>query len=116
MLGWIESLHLSLALAGMPVRVERRSMVYPNRKDWQCFLGTLEQCVEKHGGQSQFTVSAPLTFFSGARLETHRRAKSNDGTVLIVEWQQTPTICEVYLRAGIRTQGAPAIMPRLNCA
>jgi hypothetical protein len=91
-------------------------MVYRNGKDWQCFLGTLEQCVEQHGGQSQFTVSAPLTFFSGARLETHRRAKSNDGTVLIVERQQTPTICEVYVQAGMRTQAAPAEMPRLNCA
>jgi hypothetical protein len=91
-------------------------MVYRNRKDGQCFLGTLEQCVEQIGGQSQFTVSAPLTFFSGARLETHRRAKSHDGAVLIVERQQTPTICEVYVQAGIHGQPAPRKMPRLNCA
>ena len=48
------------------------------------------------GGKSQFTVSAPLTFFSGARLETHRRAESKDGQLVIVERQLGPTSCEVY--------------------
>jgi hypothetical protein len=87
-------------------------------RNGQCFFGTLEQCVEQYGGKSQFTVSAPLTFFSGARLETHRRAQSNDGSVLIVERQLMPTVCEVYLSsAGIRPQSAhPANLSQSNCA
>lgn len=85
----------------------------------QCFYGTLEQCVEQYGGKLQFTFSTPLTFFSGARLETQRRAESNDGSVLIVERQSLPTICEVYLgRGGIRPQSAhpAASLPQSNCA
>lgn len=64
----------------------------------QSFVGTLEQCVERYGGKAKFSVSAPLTFFSGARLETYRRAQSHDGTVVILEHQLTPTACEVYVR------------------
>lgn len=64
------------------------------------FHGTLEQCVEQYGGKSRFILTGPLTFFSGARLETHRRAQSHDGSVLIVETQIEPTSCEVYVRAG----------------
>lgn len=64
----------------------------------QSFVETLEQCVERYGGQAKFTVSAPVTFFSGARLETYRRAQSNDGTVVILEHQLRPTSCEVYVR------------------
>jgi hypothetical protein len=85
----------------------------------QCFYGTLEQCVEQYGGKAQFTVSAPLTFFSGARLETHRRAQSNDGSVLIVERQSLPTVCEVYLgRNGIRPQSVhpAANLSQSHCA
>ena len=90
----------------------------PRERNWQCFYGTLEQCIERYGGRSRFVVSAPLTFFSGARLETHRRAQSADGMVLIVERQQQPTICEVYLHsAGIGPQSArPASLPQSNCA
>jgi hypothetical protein len=87
-------------------------------RNGQCFFGTLEQCVEQHGGISQFSVSAPLTFFSGARLETHRRAQSLDGSVLIVERQLMPTVCEVYMSASaIRPQSAfPASLSQSNCA
>ena len=74
-----------------------------NSRQAQCFSGTLEQCVEQYGGKAKFTVTGPVSFFSGARLETHRLAQSNDGTVEIVEQQLGPTICEVYLR--------PAAMP-----
>jgi hypothetical protein len=84
----------------------------------QCFFGSLEQCIEQYGGESRFTVSPPLTFFSGARLETHRRAQSTDGTVLIVERDATPKVCEVYLGpGGIRPQSArPANLVQSNCA
>ena len=84
----------------------------------QCFFGTLEQCVEQYGGKFLFTVSPPLSFFSGARLETHRRAQSNDGSVLIVERDATPKVCEVYLgSSGMRPQSVrPATVPRSNCA
>jgi hypothetical protein len=84
----------------------------------QSFCGTLEQCVEHYGGKLKFTVSAPLTFFSGARLETHRRAQSKDGSVLIIEQQLGPTICEVYLQsAGIRPQSIRAdLVHQSNCA
>ena len=37
----------------------------PRNKHAQCFYGTLEECLERYGGKSQFTVSAPLTFFGG---------------------------------------------------
>ncbi len=74
-----------------------------NSRHAQCFSGTLEQCLEQYGGPTKFTISGPVSFFSGARLETHRRAQSNDGTVVIVEQQLGPTICEVYVR--------PAAMP-----
>jgi hypothetical protein len=84
----------------------------------QSFVGTLEQCVEQYGGQSKFTVSGPVTFFSGARLETYRRAQSNDGTVVILEHQLRPTSCEVYVRP---TPMAPervrfAAVAQSNCA
>ena len=84
----------------------------------QCFFGSLEQCVEQYGGKSHFTVSPPVTFFSGARLETHRRAQSTDGTVLIVERDATPRVCEVYLRpGGIRPQSSrPSALSQANCA
>ena len=84
----------------------------------QCFSGTLEQCVEKFGGRLLFAVSPPITFFSGARLETHRRAQSNDGTVLIVERQQAPAVCEVSLQAAAMTpqSARAASMPQSNCA
>jgi hypothetical protein len=85
----------------------------------QCFYGTLEQCVEQYGGKLQFTVSAPLTFFSGARLETHRRAQSHDGSVLIVERQSLPTVCEVYVGQGsVRPQSVRPIagLSQSNCA
>lgn len=87
-------------------------------RNGQCFFGTLEQCVEQYGGKSHFTLSAPLTFFSGARLETHRRAQSNDGSVLIVERQLMPTVCEVYVNpTGIRPQSTyPANLSQSNCA
>lgn len=88
------------------------------RSHQQCFSGTLEQCVEQFGGLSRFAVSAPLTFFSGARLETHRRAQSNDGTVLIVERQQVPTVCEVYMHAAAITPKSThrTSLPQSNCA
>lgn len=83
----------------------------------QYFFGTLEQCVEQHGGSSRFTISAPLTFFSGARLETHRRAQSNDGAVVIVERQSSPTVCEVYLAATpIRPHTVFPDIAQSNCA
>lgn len=84
----------------------------------QCFSGTLEQCVEKYGGQTQFAISAPVTLFTGARLETHRRAQSSDGMVLIVERQQAPAVCEVYLQAAvIGPQSArSASLRQSNCA
>jgi hypothetical protein len=85
----------------------------------QCFAGTLEQCVENFGGQSRFTFSPPVTFFSGARLETHRRAQSTDGTVVIIEQQLGPTICEVYLQTPtMRPQSAHAalLQQQTNCA
>lgn len=89
-----------------------------NSRNAQCFFGTIEQCVEHYGGKSLFTVSASLTLFSGARLETYRRAQSNDGTVFIVERQLESTTCEVYLRpAAIRPQSASVTtVPRSNCA
>jgi hypothetical protein len=89
-----------------------------DRNRSQCFFGTLEECVEKFGGKARFIVSAPVTFFSGARLETHRRAQSNDGLVTIVERQLMPTVCEVYLQAAaMRPQSAhPANLPQSNCA
>lgn len=82
------------------------------------YHGTLEQCVEQYGGMSRFHVTGPLTFFSGARLETHRRAQSHDGSVLIVETQVGPTSCEVYVRAAaIPAQNShPANLLRSNCA
>jgi hypothetical protein len=93
-------------------------MILQQRNHWQCFSGTLEKCVEQFGGTSKFEVSAPITFFSGARLETHRRAQSTDGQVLIIERQLAPSVCEVYLQpAAIRPQSArPVTMPRSNCA
>jgi len=72
-----------------------------NSRHGQCFFGTLEQCLELYGGESLFKVSPPVTFFSGARLETHRRAESNDGNLLIIERQLGPTSCEVYSRSGL---------------
>ena len=73
----------------------------------ECFFGTLEQCVEQYGGKARFTVSDPLTFFSGARMETHRRAQSNDGDVVIIEQQFGPTVCEVYrASAALRSKAA----------
>ena len=86
-------------------------------KHAQSFYGTLEQCLEQYGGQSRFTVSSPLTFFSGARLETHRRAESNDGELVIVERQLGPTSCEVYSPAGkMRPQGTGQAGLQSNCA
>lgn len=83
----------------------------------QMFFGTLEQCVELYGGKSRFTVSAPLTFFSGARLETHRRAESTDGQLVIVERQLGPTSCEVYsIAAKMPPQGAGPSAMQSNCA
>lgn len=84
----------------------------------QCFSGTLEECVEKYGGRTQFAISAPVTLFTGARLETHRRAQSADGTVLIVEREQAPAVCEVYLQAAIMGphSARPARLPQSNCA
>ncbi len=84
----------------------------------RCFFGTLEQCVEQYGGKSLFTLSAPLTFFSGARLETLRRAESRDGRLLIVERQLGPTVCEIYAQA---TRVPPsgdnmAVLRQSNCA
>jgi len=67
----------------------------------QAFVGTLEQCVEQYGGKSKFSVTGPVTFFSGARLETYRRAQSNDGTVVILEHQLRPTACEIYVRPAV---------------
>lgn len=88
----------------------------PRNEHSQSFFGTLEECVEKYGGKSRFTVSPPLTFFSGARLETHRRAESKDGRLVIVERQLGPTSCEVYnLAARIPPQGAASIT-QANCA
>ena len=90
----------------------------PRKKHAQSFFGTLEQCLEQYGGMSQFTVSAPLTFFSGARLETHRRAESKDGQLVIVERQLGPTSCEVYsLAARMRPQTAGlGTVAQPNCA
>jgi hypothetical protein len=89
----------------------------PRNKHNQSFFGTLEECVEKYGGESRFTVSPPLTFFSGARLETHRRAESKDGQLVIVERQLGPTSCEVYdLAARMRPQGAAPSIAQANCA
>ncbi len=85
----------------------------------QSFVGTLEQCVERYGGKAKFTVSAPLTFFSGARLETYRRAQSNDGTVVILEHQLQPTSCEVHLQrpAGIGPERVHLTgLAQSNCA
>jgi hypothetical protein len=89
----------------------------PNSRP-QCFFGTLEQCVEQYGGKSLFTLSDPVTFFSGARLETHRRAQSHDGSVLIVERQLGPTTCEIYVRPpAVRPQGIRTLaVPQANCA
>ena len=89
----------------------------PRNKHAQSFYGTLEECLEQYGGQSRFTVSGPLTFFSGARLETHRRAESNDGELVIVERQLGPTSCEVYSSAGkMRPQGTGQAGLQSNCA
>lgn len=89
----------------------------PRNEHAQSFYGTLEECVEKYGGKSRFTVSPPLTFFSGARLETHRRAESKDGQLVIVERQLGPTSCEVYdVAAKIRPQGAGPSVAQSNCA
>jgi hypothetical protein len=89
----------------------------PRNKHAQSFFGTLEECVEKYGGKSRFTVSPPLTFFSGARLETHRRAESKDGQLVIVECQLGPTSCEVYdVAARIRPHGAGSSIAQSNCA
>jgi hypothetical protein len=89
----------------------------PRKNNAESFIGTLEQCVELYGGRSRFTVSAPVTFFSGARLETHRRAESNDGQLIIVERQLGPTSCEVYsLATRMRPQGANASIAQSNCA
>jgi hypothetical protein len=89
----------------------------PRNEHAQSFFGTLEECVEKFGGQSQFTVSGPVTFFSGARLETHRRAESKDGQWVIVERQLGPTSCEVYsVAAKIRPQGSGPIAAQSTCA
>jgi len=84
----------------------------------ECFFGTLEQCVEQYGGKARFTVSGPLTFFSGARMETHRRAQSHDGDLLIIEQQLGPTVCEVYkASASIRARGAySAPLQQSQCA
>lgn len=84
----------------------------------QSFVGTLEQCVEQYGGKAKFTVSAPVTFFSGARLETYRRAQSHDGTVVIMEHQLAPTSCEVYVRpAAIAPERVRlASVAQSNCA
>lgn len=89
----------------------------PRNQFAQSFVGTLEQCLEQFGGKSRFTVSAPVTFFSGARLETHRRAESNDGQLIIVERQFGPTSCEVYsMAARMPPQGASASIAQSNCA
>jgi hypothetical protein len=89
----------------------------PRNEHAQSFYGTLEECVEKYGGKARFTVSPPLTFFSGARLETHRRAESKDGQLVIVERQLGPTSCEVYdVAARIRPQGAGPSIAQSNCA
>lgn len=84
----------------------------------ECFFGTLEQCVEQYGGKARFTVSDPLTFFSGARMETHRRAQSNDGDVVIIEQQLGPTVCEVYkASAALRSRGPySTAMHQSHCA
>lgn len=89
----------------------------PRKSNAESFIGTLEQCVEQYGGRSRFTVSAPLTFFSGARLETHRRAESKDGQLVIVESQLGPTSCEVYsMAARMRPQGVNPSIAQSNCA
>ena len=89
----------------------------PRNKHGQSFVGTLEECVEQYGGISRFTVSAPLTFFSGARLETHRRAESKDGDMVIVERQLGPTSCEVYsFAARMQPQSTIASIAQSNCA
>lgn len=84
----------------------------------QYFSGNIEQCLEQFGGRSRFNVSAPLTFFSGARLETHRRAQSKDGAIHIVERETSPAVCEVYVdRPGMRPQSVrPATVSRSSCA
>jgi hypothetical protein len=89
----------------------------PRNKQAQCFYGTLEECLERYGGKSQFTVSAPLTFFSGARLETHRRAESKDGQLVIVERQLGPTSCEVYsIGAKMPPRATGTAAMQSNCA
>ena len=89
----------------------------PRNRHAQSFFGTLEECVEKFGGKASFTVSPPVTFFSGARLETHRRAESKDGLWVIVEHQLGPTTCEVYsLGARMRAQGTGPMSAQSNCA
>ena len=89
----------------------------PRNKHAQCFYGTLEECLERYGGESHFTVSAPLTFFSGARLETHRRAESKDGELVIVERQLGPTSCEVYrIAAKMPPQATGSAAVQSNCA
>lgn len=89
----------------------------PRNKHVQSFYGTLEECLERYGGKSEFTVSAPLTFFSGARLETHRRAESKDGQMVIVERQLGPTSCEVYsLSAKMPPQATGTATAHSSCA
>lgn len=89
----------------------------PRNKPAQCFYGTLEDCLERYGGKSRFTVSAPLTFFSGARLETHRRAESKDGQLVIVERQLGPTSCEIYsVAAKLPPQRTGPAAVQSNCA
>ena len=76
--------------------------------------------MDEHGGRARFTLSEPLTFFSGARMETQRKAQSKDGALLIVEQQFGPTVCQVYfVSQGIpahRTQGADPSFSAPRCA
>lgn len=93
-------------------------MTLPRSHAVLCFPGNLEQCIEEYGGASRFQVSSPIVFFSGARLETSRRAQSQDGSVLIVESQSKPAICEVYVRPAVG-RVPPARennLPHSNCA
>ena len=93
-------------------------MSLPRSNAVRCFSGNLEQCIEEYGGLSRFDVASPIVFFSGARLETSRRAQSQDGSVLIVESQSKPAICEVYVRpiVGRVPPARESNMPKSNCA
>jgi hypothetical protein len=93
-------------------------MTFPQSNTVRCFSGNLEQCIEQYGGASRFNVASPTTFFSGARLETSRRARSEDGSVLIVESQSKPAVCEVYVRptAGRVPPARQSNMRQSNCA